>query len=250
MIKAIIIDDEKHCVTTLTNDLAYFCGDVNVIGKCTSSTEGLKAIRHLKPDLVFLDIEMPHMNGFELLSKLEDHRDFQVIFTTAYDQFMLKALRVSAIDYLLKPIDGQELVEAVKRAEQHLAKNNSTGNRISNLLKNHFKSEDIQRIAFPNRTGYEFVRTSDISHCVAEGSYTSVILTEGREIVLSKPLGETESMLPLQYFIRIHHSILVNKNHIKALRKSNGLTVVMNSGEAFPVARSRREQLLGELGLK
>lgn len=250
MIDSLIIDDEQHCITTLRHDVELFCPQVRLVGCYENSVEGLAAIRRLKPQLVFLDIEMPHINGFELLRRLGEQRDFEVIFTTAYDQFMLKALRLSAIDYLLKPVDGMELAEAVIRAEKQIALQKNTNERIESLLYNNLQDEANKLIAMPNRHGYEFVKAMDICYCQASGAYTNIVTSDGREILLSKALGETEAMLPHHLFERIHHSTIVNIRQIKQFNKSTGLFIVMANGHSLNVARSKKDHLLLRMGIK
>src|ERR1700753_4336645 len=146
MITAIIIDDEQHCINALASDIAKHCSNVEVIAKCNSAKEGLLSIKKLKPQLVFLDVEMPWMNGFEMLEML-DHIDFCIIFTTAYDKFAAKAFRISAVDYLLKPIDVNDLKIAVKKAEEKILSSEGVGN-IQNLLHNMRQPAQQQKIAF------------------------------------------------------------------------------------------------------
>lgn len=249
MIKAIIIDDEPHCVTALQNDIKMFCPDVEVAEVCHSAKEGLLAIKNIHPQLVFLDVEMPWMNGFEMLEVLDKHINFQIIFTTAYDQFAARAFRVSAIDYLLKPIDGNDLVNAVEKAKKLMPAAGSNSN-ISNLLQNAKAAPAEQRIAVPNRNGFEFVHVSDILYCKADGAYTTIVLTNNRKLVLSKPLGETEQLLPAELFERAHHSVLVNIQHVNHFIKTNGSYLIMTNGDELNVAKSKKDHLLVRLGIK
>lgn len=251
MITAIIIDDEPHCVTALRHDLDMFCPEVQVLETCSSAKDGILAIKKHKPQIVFLDIEMPVMTGFEMLQTMGSERDFQVIFTTAYDQFVLKALRSSAADYLLKPIDSFELSQAVERAEKISQSKQSpaqTGLLQGPGLGN--MPDDERRIALPDRKGYEFVSPSEICYCVAQGAYTSIILNSNRKILISKPLGETEAMLPARLFERIHHSTIVNLAQVKHIKKEDGLFIVMSNGDSLSIARARKDQLMNRLGIK
>ena len=250
MINAIIIDDEAHCITALRHDLNMFCPEVAIAGTCQSGKEGIAAIKRLQPNLVFLDIEMPVMNGFEMLKAIGEERDFQVIFTTAYSQFVLKAIRINALDYLMKPIDGTELSEAVDRVRNQMQHKLREDRRIGNLLANVSLAEEQQRIALPDRNGYDFVSPSEICYCKAEGAYTHVFFTDNRKILVSKALGELENMLPSRIFERIHHSIIVNVNEIRQFKKGEGLLVIMANGDHLSVARSKRDQLLLRLGVK
>ena len=249
MINAVIIDDEPNCIVALQHDLDMFCPQVNVLDICDSGKAGIIAIKKYDPDLIFLDIDMPLMNGFDMLEQLGHIRNFQVIFTTAYDQFVLKAIRASALDYLLKPIDGHDLADAVDRAEQ-----NKPGKqpdlRIDNLIANTALPERHQKIALPNSNGYEFLDPAEISYCIAEGSYTTIVLADDRRILISRSLGETAHMLPADIFERIHHSVIVNLSMIKQFKKDNGFFVVMSNGNKLSVARSRKQSLLFRLGIK
>ncbi len=248
MISAIIIDDEQHCIDALTADLSKHCGNVEVIAKCNSAKEGILAIRKLKPQLIFLDVEMPWMNGFEMLEML-DHIDFCIIFTTAYDKFAARAFRISAVDYLLKPIDAADLKTAVYKAEEKILASAGTVN-IQNLLHNIRQPAQQQKIALPNRNGYEFTPVNSILYCGAEGAYTKVVLTDKHSLLISRTLGDIEEMLPSEIFIRIHHSTIVNINAVTHYIRTDGGYVVMNTNEKLMVSKARKDALLEQLGLK
>lgn len=176
MINAVLIDDEQHCIDSLVADLTRNCDNVNIVGWCNSATDGILSIKRLKPQLVFLDIEMPSMNGFEMLEALPQI-DFSIIFTTAYDKFAAKAFRISAVDYLLKPIDANDLIAAVQKAEEKIIKDLGITN-IDNLLHNIRMPAEQHKVALPNSDGYEFVQVASILYCTAEGSYTRVVLKD------------------------------------------------------------------------
>ncbi|SEL84965.1 LytR/AlgR family response regulator transcription factor [Parapedobacter koreensis] len=251
MIRTLIIDDEPHCVTALLHDINRLCPQIEVIATCNSAKEGMLAIVEHRPDLIFLDIDMPVMDGFELLEALkEDRCHFQVIFTTAYDEFTLRAIRVNAMDYLLKPVDGTELTEAVSRVSKYLRENTSQATRITSLLQLLRTTGDQQRIALPNRNGYEFIDTDDVLYCKADGAYTQFVLVDGRKILISKSLSEIGHMLPDPYFIRIHHSSMVNIRKISHFKKFKTSVVVMSDGEHLNVSRSRKDELLLKMGVK
>ena len=249
MIKAVIIDDEPHCVTALQNDLNMFCPEVVLAGACHSAKEGIMAVKQHSPDLVFLDVEMPWMNGFEMLEVMSGSITFQIIFTTAYDQFATKAFRVSAVDYLLKPIDSNDLIQAVAKIQKSLPHAPANSN-ISNLLLNSKKPVEEVKIAIPTREGYEFIAVTEIIYCKAEGAYTYVVLSGNRKLLLSKSLGETEQMLPEELFERVHHSMVVNIKHIQKFIKSNGSSIVMDNGDELGVSKSKKDQLLLRLGIR
>ena len=247
MIRSIIIDDEQHCVKSLLNDLQKNCQSVDVLDTCYSAKEGIMSIKKNNPDLVFLDVEMPWMNGFEMLEVLADV-NFSIIFTTAHDEFAAKAFRISAVDYLLKPIDAQDLKEAVKKTEQKLQQ---PGNiHIENLLRNIKIPSAQQKIALPYKEGYEFVEVSHIIYCQAEGAYTKVFLDNRKYILVSKTLGDIEELLPVNLFQRIHHSTVVNLGFITHFVRSDGGYVKLQNGEQLPVSKSKKEGLMERLGLK
>jgi two-component system LytT family response regulator len=245
MIKAIIIDDEQHCIVTLATDISKYCGNVEVAAKCISAKEGILAIKKHKPRLIFLDVEMPWMNGFEML----DHIDFCIIFTTAYDKFAARAFRISAVDYLLKPVDAEDLKAAVYKAEEKILSSAGVVN-IQNLLHNIKQPAQQQKIALPNRDGYEFVQVNSILYCGAEGAYTKVVFTDKHSLLISRTLGDIEEMLPPEIFIRIHHSTIVNLNAVTHYIRTDGGYVVMNTNEKLMVSKARKEVLLERLGLK
>ncbi len=248
MIQSIIIDDEQHCIDSLKADLFRHCSYVEVCSTCLSGKEGILAIKKHKPNLVFLDVQMPWMNGFEMLEML-DHIDFCIIFTTAYDKFAAKAFRISAVDYLLKPVDAADLKAAVLKAEEKILASAGIVN-IQNLLHNIRQPEQQQKIALPNRDGYEFAQAQSILYCLAQGAYTKVIFTDKRSLLISKTLGDIEEMLPSEIFIRIHHSTIVNLNAVTHYVRTDGGYVVMNTNERLMVSKARKEVLLEKLGLK
>jgi len=248
MITAIIIDDEQHCVEALFGDLEKYHSGVEVLAKCNSAKEGILAIKRLKPQLIFLDVEMPWMNGFEMLEML-DHIDFSIIFTTAYDKFAAKAFRISAVDYLLKPIDVTDLKVAIHKAEEKILASAGTMN-IENLLHNIRQPSQEQKIALPNRDGYEFTPVQSILYCNAEGAYTKVVLKEKRTLLISRTLGDIHEILPAEIFVRIHHSTIVNLNAVTQYSRADGGYVVMNTGERLIVSKARKDVLLEKLGLK
>jgi len=248
MINAIIIDDEQHCIDALAADISKHCGNVQIVDKCNSAKEGILAIKRNKPQLIFLDVEMPWMNGFEMLEML-DHIDFCIIFTTAYDKFASKAFRISAVDYLLKPIDAGDLKVAVQKAEEKILSSAGSVN-IQNLLHNIRQPLQQQKVALPTREGYEFTQVNAILYCSAEGAYTKVHLTDKRSMLISRTLGDIEEMLPPEVFVRIHHSTVVNLNAVTHYIRTDGGYVVMNTHEKLMVSKARKDVLLERLGLK
>lgn len=245
MIKAIIIDDEMHCQKTLSLLLKEYCTDVEVIAQCDSGESGIEAIKKLKPDLVFLDIEMPHMNGFEMLEKFSQI-SFALIFTTGYDQYAIKAFRFSALDYLLKPIDHEELKKAVERVKGHLQ--HPLPQQLEILLqKIHSQSSSINKIALPTMEGLQMIPVDSIISCESDRNYTSLLLKGKQKIIVSKILKDIEEMLEEYSFLRVHHSHIVNLNEISKYVKGEGGYLVMSDGSSVDVSRSRKEILLQKL---
>jgi two-component system LytT family response regulator len=248
MLKAIIIDDEIHCVKSLRWDLMEAAPQVEVVGTAESATEGLELIGRLSPDLVFLDVSMPGMNGFEMLEQLDTIR-FKLIFTTAYDQYASIAFRKSAVDFLVKPIVMNELKQAIEKVMASFSLS-QTEPRLSNLLTNYRTPEVAQRIAFPTRDGYEFVLPEKIIYLEAEGSYTKIHFDDKRQLLVSRSLGDIAEMLPDPYYIRIHHSTIVNQSSITHFLRTDGGYVQLKSGEKLMVSKSRKNEVMQRLGLK
>ena len=248
MIRSIIIDDEQHCVRALLNDLQKYCPSIEVLDTCNSAKEGMLSIKKHRPDLIFLDVEMPWMNGFEMLELLGDLNS-SIIFTTAHDEFAAKAFRISAVDYLLKPVDANDLQIAVKKVERKMSEGGSL-EHITNLLRNIKQPSGEQKIALPQREGYEFVEVSSILYCQAEGAYTKVILENKRSMLISRALGDVEELLPQEIFQRIHHSSLVNVSYISQFLRTDGGYVVLGNGEKLAVSKSKKDSLMQRLGLK
>ncbi len=248
MIRSIIIDDEQHCVKALIKDIEQHCPSIGLADTCYSAKEGIMAIKKLDPDLVFLDVEMPWMNGFEMLEVLGDVH-FSIIFTTAHDEFAAKAFRISAVDYLLKPIDANDLKSAVQKVERKLEEGSSL-QHITNLLRNIRQPSTEHKIALPQREGYEFIDVSSIIYCQADGAYTRVFITDKKTMLISRTLGDVEELLPTEMFQRIHHSTLINVNYVSQFLRTDGGYVVLKNGEKLSVSKAKKEMLMARLGLK
>lgn len=245
MIKAIIIDDEIHCRKTLGMLLKEYCPDVQVTEECDEAASGLAAIQKLKPDLVFLDIEMPKMNGFEMLEKLPEI-NFEIIFTTSYDQYAIKAIRFSALDYLLKPVDREELQKAVQKVIQRL--HHPLPQQLEILLqKLHQPVSPIQKIALPTMEGLQMIAVDSIISCASDSNYTVFLLKNKQKLIVSRTLKEVEEMLEEYSFLRVHNSYLVSLNEIDKYVKGEGGYLVMTDGSAIDVSRSKKEALLNKL---
>jgi two-component system, LytTR family, response regulator len=244
-IRAVIVDDEAYSCETLATLLERYCTDVVVVDICTSGEAALKSIKKYAPDLLFLDIEMPHMNGFELLKQL-DVTSFQLIFTTSYDQYAIKAIRFSALDYLLKPIDREELKAAVQKVVQKMEQ--PLPQQLSILLqKISGATGAVQKIALPTMEGLQMLPIDTIIHCASDSNYTNLFLKGGKKITVSKTLKDIEEMLEDHSFLRVHHSHLVNTNEIERYIKGEGGYLILSDGTSVDVSRSRKEQLLQKL---
>lgn len=240
MIRTMILDDEKHCVESLRLDLVKYCPEVEILATCTGSKEGLQAIKKLKPDLVFLDVEMPWMNGFELLELLQPV-EFDVIFTTAYDSYALKAFRVSAVDYLLKPICKDDLISAVQRIHKKL---NDTGtDRIQTLLDDYFTRQQQSRITIPEKDGYQFIDVPNILYAESDGNYARIFIHQKSPLFVSMTLKDLENKLSGNNFCRVHHSFLVNLDNVDRYVKAEGGYLVMKNGAIVPVSRAKKNDL-------
>ncbi|MCB9336572.1 MAG: response regulator transcription factor [Lewinellaceae bacterium] len=235
--KAIILDDEKHSVATLAWKLEKFCPDVEVVKQFTDPVEALDYLKSSPPDLLFLDIEMPRLNGFELLEELGDNIPFDVIFTTAYDEFGIRAVKASALDYLLKPVQNQELKSAIEKYKKKGGKN------MEVLFSSQPESKS-NKIALATKESIEFVLPEDIILCSSDSNYTMIYLTENRKKLISKTLKDVEEMLLPHGFFRAHHSHLVNLQHIKEYVRADGGYLMLSNGQTLPVARNRKDDLL------
>lgn len=245
MIRAIIVDDELNCCETLATLLERYCPQVKVADICYSGQTALTSIIELDPDIVFLDIEMPHMNGFELLEKLQAI-NFKLIFTTSYDQYAIKAIRFSALDYLLKPIDREELQNAVKKAMQTLGK--PMPQQIEVLMqKIHKTGNGAARIALPTMEGLQLLDVNSIISCSSDRNYTIINLKEKQKMVISRPLKEMEELLEDHGFLRVHHSYLANLKEISKYIKGEGGYLVMSDGSSVDISRSKKELLISKL---
>ncbi len=245
MIKAIIIDDEMHCRKTLGILLKEYCPDVQIIEQCDNGESGAEAIKKLKPDLVFLDIEMPRMNGFEILEKFSEI-SFAVIFTTGYDQYAIKAFKFSALDYLLKPIDHEELKKATQKVNKQSP--HPLTQQLEILLQrlNHQPSA-INKIALPTMEGLQMIPVDSIISCGSDRNYTTVLLKGNKKIIVSKMLKDIEEMLDEYSFLRVHHSYIVNLNEINKYVRGEGGYLIMSDNSSVDVSRSRKEILLQKL---
>jgi len=247
MIKAVIIDDEPAALEALKMKLGLYCENVEVVAVCNSAKEGLQAINEYKPELVFLDIEMPWMNGFEMLDCLGDNMDFNVVFVTAYDQYAIRAFKVKAMDYLLKPVDKDDLVSCVDRVRE--VDKTFKREQLTELLQEMDKSISAKRILLHTKNAIEIVTQSDITYLQADSNYCNVYTSDGKRIMVTKTLNTLEKLLDTNVFMRIHRSFTANINCIKKIASEDGASdVILLDGSVLPVSRRKKEDLLDVLG--
>lgn len=245
MLKAIIIDDEEGARFTLATLLAEYCPDLTIVAQCSNVPDGVLAINKHTPDIVFLDIEMPEYNGFELLDFFKIV-DFEIIFVTAYSQYAIRAFEVSAVDYLLKPVEIEQLQAAVEKASRK--RNQSNIMQRLDLMKSTYNGDEIKKIALPMSDGLMFVDVSEILLFEADRAYTQVFLKNGSKITVSKPMRTFEDVLENRPFIfRPHRSYLINLNYIKKYVRGDGM-IFMDNHVALPVSRERKHEF--EMRLK
>jgi two-component system, LytTR family, response regulator len=242
MIKAVLIDDEKNSRESLRKKLQTHCPEVQVLAECANGQEGLVAIEQHKPDMVFLDIEMPHMNGFTMLQQLPQ-KNFALIFTTAYNQYAINAIRHSAIDYLVKPVEVTELVNAVARATMQQKAQVQQGQLeiLDQLLT---RQKASAKIAVATSAGLEIIEIEKILYLEAANNYTFIHTAGEKPLLASKTLKEFEDILPPEFFFRIHNASLVNLAAIKKYNKGEGGQVTLVNGTLLDVARRRKDELL------
>ena len=245
MIRAIIVDDEPYCCDTLETMLEKYCPEVQLVAICHSGEDAIAAIGQQKPDLVFLDIEMPRMNGFDMLQKIGTI-NFEIIFTTSFDQYALRAIRFSALDYLLKPIDKEDLVNSVQKVIQRTQK--PIAQQLQLLMqKLQQPVNPLNKIALPTMEGLQMVPVESILYCESDSNYTIFYLKDKQKIIVSRTLKEIEELLEEFSFTRVHSSYLVNLHEVNKYVKGEGGYLVLNDGSTVNVSASRKKLLLARL---
>lgn len=244
MIKTVLIDDELRLLRSLKLMLEECAPQIEVLACCSNSTDAIEKLKSIQPDLVFMDIAMPGMNAFELLQEVKDI-PFQIIFVTGHSEYSIRAFKYSAVGYLLKPVDEDELMEAVHKAIKSITDKN-LHNNLAALLHN-IKPETLPhelKLSLSTLYGFQVVSVSDIIYCAADNTYTNFHLKDSQKICVSKPLIEFEMLLENNDFIRIHKSFLINLNHIKEYRRGDGGVVVMSNKDEIEVSRRKKELFL------
>ncbi len=241
MIRSVIIDDEVNNIDNLNGLLQQYCPQVHVAGTAMNAESGARIIKELAPQLVFLDIQMPDKSGFDMLKDLHDY-NFEIILATAYDTYGIQAVKFSALDYLLKPLNIAELKSAVTKAEKRI-KESQKNHELENLLtliKNR-EEKSTHRLALPTMKETRFVNPREIIRCESTNAYTSFYLVNNEKIVVSKPIYEYEELLADFNFIRCHQSHLINTHFVKSWLKGNGDHLILENGTQIPVSRNKKE---------
>ncbi len=248
MIRAVLIDDVKNSRITLADDLKNYCPDIQIVGEGDSVESGVAIIQQVKPEIVFLDIELQDGTGFDILDGL-NKIDFKIIFITGNDSYGIKAIKFSALDYLLKPVDPEDLVEAIEKYKES-EKHQDLKLNVDYLLENiRGVKPKFNRIALNSADKVNMANIEDIIRCEAQSNYTMFYLKDGTKILVTKSLKEYEGLLEEYSFIRVHHSHLINLNCLKEFIKSDGGYAVMVDNSNVPVSVRKRDALLKELGL-
>jgi two-component system, LytTR family, response regulator len=241
MIKALIIDDEANAREVLGSLLATYCPEIEVIGMAGTVADGFMMIQQLKPQLIFLDVKMQGETGFDLIARFQNP-PFKVIFVTAYDHYALKAIKFSALDYLLKPVNDVELVNAVQKAKDYILDKSHMDN-LQNLITNLKNPNDKKnKIAISTQVGIEMVEIDSIVRCESSGSYTTLFLKDQRPIISSKDLKNYQELLEDYNFFRVHDSHLISYYHIQKVLNEDGGVVLTSSNERIPISRRRKTE--------
>ncbi|MEP2278897.1 LytTR family DNA-binding domain-containing protein [Maribacter sp.] len=244
MLQAVIVDDEIKALQSLTWELTNFSDEINIIASFTNPNEALAYLEKHTPDCLFLDIEMPTMDGFQFIRKLTN-KNFPVVITTAYNQYALKAIKSQALDYLLKPIDTDDLEETIVKIKKFNSKNFSVED-LEMALINYNSRAVHKRITLNTDGKLLFLESDEILYAESDGNYSTIFLTDGQKIVLTKKLKEVNELLPSDSFFRIHNSYIINLNKIKEFLKTDGY-VILKSNHKIPVSRQKKSDFLDML---
>jgi two-component system LytT family response regulator len=247
MLTAIIVDDESKSRKSLRQKLEEYCNGIEVIGEAVNGQEGFSKIMETSPDMVFLDIEMPVMNGLQLAENLNNYTG-ALIFTTAYNEYAINAFKYSAFDYLLKPVDIKELLDTIQRLNNKITKTLPPDNIVKQLqlLQQYLSGqrEQIKKIAINTQEAVHLIDLSEIVRLEASSNYTNLYFADGKHLLASKTLGEFEQMLPDNNFFRVHHSSIINLKHVKRYLKSDGGSIEMSDGAFVDISRRKKEDFL------
>jgi two-component system LytT family response regulator len=242
-LRTLIIDDEPNAVDFINSIIGEYCPGLEVVGKAHNVTEGALSITENKPDLVFLDVEMPNGTGFDLLSQFPD-KVFDVVFITAFNHYAIKAIKFSAVDYVLKPINIEEFIEAVNRVIQKRSHGPAQGNESFRVLMENLKTAHPSRLAIPTSDGMEYLNPKDIIRIEADRSYSWFYLVNNRKMLVSKHLKEFQDLLGDRYFFRSHNSVLINLKFVKKFVRKDGGYIEMLDGSQVPISRNKKDLFL------
>jgi two-component system, LytTR family, response regulator len=248
MIRTVLVDDESRLLSSLQTMLKKNCPQLDVVAVCRSADEALIKIKETDPELVFLDIAMPGKDGFALLNEIGDIR-FRIIFVSAHDAYSLRAFKFSTVDYLLKPVDEDELVAAVKKAEQTIFQEQTLRKSIEALMHNLKPQTNTQekKLCLVTLTGFHVVSLTDIIYCEAEGPYTNFHLLDNKKVCVSRPLVDFELLLIDDNFLRVHKSFLINLHHTREYRRGEGGVVILSNGAEIDVSRRKKDIFLEKI---
>jgi two-component system LytT family response regulator len=245
--RAILVDDEPDGIRTLKKMLELNCPEVKIEATCSNAMTAKQMLEEIHPDVVFLDVRMPGKSGLDMLSELST-MNFEVIFVTAHNEYLLQALQFSAVDYLMKPVDEDRLVEAVQRVEKRLSQKKTAVQAetlLHNINKTGFPLE--MRLCLPTQKGFTIVKLEEIIYCEAQRSYTLFRFSNNKSTMVSKPLFDYDRLLSDTIFLRIHKSFLINLMHVKEYARGEGGTVIMSNGMEIEVSRRKKEQFLDKV---
>lgn len=245
MLRAVIIDDEPDAVQFIESLVAEYCAEVEVVGRANSAREGVDVIRGTVPDLVFLDVQMPHGTGFDLLTSFPE-KSFDVIFVTAFNHYAIQAIKFSAVDYILKPINISEFIEAVKKVQAKRASSEYQNLNYNVLLEN-IKAPRPSKLAIPTADGIEYLNTSEIIRLEADRSYSWFYMSGGKKHLVSRNLKEYQELLTDLNFFRPHNSHLINLEHVRKFIRHEGGYIEMDDGSTVPISRGKRDLFLVQM---
>jgi two-component system LytT family response regulator len=245
MIKAIIIDDETHCINRLSDLLKEYCQNIYLAGSFTTVNEGISGILNLQPDFIFLDVQINNQTGFDILKEIREI-NFEIIFTTAYEKYAVQAFKFSALDYLLKPVDSDDLVRAVNKVNKKIS-GNEISQKIDILFHNLKNNSGSQKISIPTSDGIIFLDINDIIRCQSQINYSIIFLKNNQKITVAKTLKEFEELLSAHNFYRVHNSHLINLAYIKKYNKGRGGSIFMSDNSEVEVSSRRKDGLLKRL---
>jgi two-component system LytT family response regulator len=242
-LRSLIVDDEANAVDFINSIVEEYCPDLEIVGKAYNVDEGIAKVEETKPDLIFLDVEMPNGTGFDLLDHFPDKK-FDVIFITAFNHYAIKAIKFSAVDYILKPINITEFIEAVSKVVRKRSDSQYSSSQSLRILMENLRSGSPSRLAIPTADGMEYLNPKEIIRIEADRSYSWLYLTGNRKILVSKHLKEFQDLLSDRYFFRSHNSFLINLKYVRKFVRKEGGYIEMQDGEQIPISRNRKDLFL------